>query len=320
MEEQGWSAAGGAGPVAARRATAAAPRSGALLGQAFIVLSAFCYSTLGIFGKMALRERVALPSLLAVRFTVAAIVMWALVLASPRLRAEERRTRGRRGRLLFWGVGGYAVQATLFFSALRWLTASLAEVLLYTCPAWLALVLWARGRRPEAAVVTAIALSLGGTWLVASPGSAPVAPAGAALAILCGAWYAVFLLLLDWATPTVHPLVSTVWVITGAALAFDGVLPWTGFTPPATRAAWGAVAGLVAVPTILGFLFFVIGLRRVGPQSASVLSTFEPVGTLLLAALLLGDRLRLAQWAGTLLVLGAAFALAARTRGAAPAD
>jgi drug/metabolite transporter (DMT)-like permease len=45
----------------------------------------------------------------------------------------------------------------------------------------------------------------------------------------------------------------------------------------------------VARPTILGFVLFVVGLRRVGPQVAAILSTFEPVGTIVLAMILLGS-------------------------------
>jgi drug/metabolite transporter (DMT)-like permease len=83
-----------------------------------------------------------------------------------------------------------------------------------------------------------------------------------------------------------------------------------GFLWPRTAAAWGSLAGLVLSSTVFGFVLFLAGLKRVGPQVASVLSTFEPFGTLLLAALLLDERLRPLQWGGAALVIGAAFVLA----------
>ena len=68
--------------------------------------------------------------------------------------------------------------------------------------------------------------------------------------------------------------------------------------------------GIVLSAAVFGFVLFVAGLKRVGPQAASVLSTFEPIGTILLAAIVLGERLRGAQWAGAALIIGAAFVLA----------
>jgi drug/metabolite transporter (DMT)-like permease len=70
------------------------------------------------------------------------------------------------------------------------------------------------------------------------------------------------------------------------------------------------IAGIVIFPTILGFALFVAGMRRTGPQVASILSTFEPVGTLFLAAVFLGERLLPRQWAGAALVVVAAVLLA----------
>ena len=294
-----------------------------LFGGLMVVLSALCYSSLGIFGKIALREGMPLTSLLATRFTLGAAILWGAVFASPLLRAALARSRGRRAGLFLWGLAGFAGQSSLFFGALRFIPASLAEVLLYTCPAFLAIIVWARtGRRPAWPVVAAIGLALAGTWLAAAPssGDARQPVVGLALAVIAGLWYACFLLALDRVTPGVPAVLSTAIVISGAAVAFTLSVPLGGgYALPPTGAAWGAVLGLVAGPTVLGFALFVVGLRRVGPQSAAILSTFEPVGTIVLAMIVLGERLRPAQWVGTGLVLGAAFVLAASQGGSAAA-
>jgi drug/metabolite transporter (DMT)-like permease len=289
-----------------------------LFGGLMVVLSALCYSSLGIFGKIALREGMPLTSLLATRFTLGAAILWGAVFASPLLRAALAQSRGRRAGLFLWGLAGFAGQSSLFFGALRFIPASLAEVLLYTCPAFLAIIVWARtGRRPGWPVVTAIALALAGTWLAAAPsGDAHQPVVGLVLAVVAGLWYACFLLALDRVTPGVPAVLSTAFVIRGAAVAFTLSVPLGGgYALPPTGAAWGAVMGLVAGPTVLGFALFVVGLRRVGPQTAAILSTFEPVGTIVLAMIVLGERLRPAQWVGAGLVLGAAFVLAASQGG-----
>jgi drug/metabolite transporter (DMT)-like permease len=58
-------------------------------------------------------------------------------------------------------------------------------------------------------------------------------------------------------------------------------------------------------------LFFA-GLQRVGPTTASIISTAEPVVTVLLAFLVFGELLGPVQLVGGALVLGAVLMLASR--------
>ncbi|MFQ5878036.1 MAG: DMT family transporter [Acidobacteriota bacterium] len=289
-------------------------------GFALVINSALCYSTLGVFAKIAFASQMRLGPLLATRFTLAAACLWAMVLLSPGGRAAIPRLDRRHAlALLVCGIFGYAGQAAIFFSALRWISASLTVVLLYTCPAFLALIVWGTtGRRPGGARLAAIALAMGGTYLSAAPRLGGEGAAGAALAVLAGLWYACFLLLLYRLTPGVPGLVSGALVITGAAIAFDAAVLATGdYAPPADAPQWMAILGLVVVSTLMSFVLFINGLKRVGPQVASILSTFEPLGTLLIAAIVLGERLTATQSAGAALVIGAAFVLATTAAGAA---
>jgi drug/metabolite transporter (DMT)-like permease len=59
---------------------------------------------------------------------------------------------------------------------------------------------------------------------------------------------------------------------------------------------------------------FFAGLDRVGPTTASILSTVEPVVTVLLAFLVFGETLAAVQLAGGALVVAAVLALAVRVR------
>ena len=285
-----------------------------LRGFALIIASAFCYSLLSIFGKFALAQGLPLLPLLASRYLFAAAILWVWVLGSR----ENRRAclevpPRRRASLIVWGIVGYSGQSALFFLALKRIPAGLSEVLLYTCPAFLALMLWAvTRRRPQSSRLAAIALAMLGVWLCAGPIGGAVDATGAALAVLSGAWYAGFQIWLHRLTPRIPGAVSGAYIISGATLCFGAasLIHGGGFLWPRTAAAWGSLAGLVLSSTVFGFVLFLAGLKRVGPQVASVLSTFEPLGTLILAALLLDERLRPLQWGGAALVIGAAFVLA----------
>jgi drug/metabolite transporter (DMT)-like permease len=66
------------------------------------------------------------------------------------------------------------------------------------------------------------------------------------------------------------------------------------------------------VSTVLAMLAFFAGLKRTGPSTAAILSTFEPVVTTALATLSLGETLTPAQLAGGILVLSSVVILQGR--------
>ena len=284
-----------------------------LVGLALVVASALSYSTLGIFGKIAYAEGLTLRSLLATRFTIAAAALWCGVALLPGLRGAARRLPASAAvALLLWGVLGFAAQSALFFSALERISASLAIVLLYTCPAFLAILLWlTRGRRPARSRLSAIALAMAGTALCVGLPAGGGSAAGIALGVLAGFWYAMFALVMDRLARRCPGTLAATWVITGAALTWGAAGLLFGWAPPPTARAWGAVLGMVTAATLFGFVLYVMGLKRVGPQAASILSTFEPVGTLALAGFVLGERLAPGQWGGAALIIAAAAILAA---------
>jgi drug/metabolite transporter (DMT)-like permease len=287
------------------------------LGFTLVITSALFYSTLGIFGKFAYQEGLPVASLLSTRFTIGAVLLGGFVALSPRMRRSIRALSWTRlAGVFFWGVFGFGGQSALFFTTLSHISASLSVLLLYTCPAFLALIVWARtGRRPAASRLVAIALALGGTWLCAGPIDGDISVKGVALGIATGFWFALFLLGLHRVSAGVPAALSGALIAAGAAVAFDAWVVISGdYIVPPSRLAWTAVLGMVICATIIGFVLLVIGIRRVGPQVTSVLSTFEPVGALLLAALLLGERLQDTQWIGAALIIGAAFALTAPPR------
>ena len=287
------------------------------LGFTLVITSALFYSTLGIFGKFAYQEGLPVPALLSTRFTIGAVLLGAFVALSPRMRRSVRALSFRRlAGVFFWGVFAFGGQSALFFTTLSHISASLSVLLLYTCPAFLAIIVWLRtGRRPAVSHLVAIALALGGTWLCAGSIDGEVSLKGVGLGIATGFWFAVFLLGLHRVSAGVPAVLSGALIAAGAAVAFDAwVLLRGGYIVPPSPLAGTAVLGMVICATIIGFVLLVIGIRRVGPQVTSVLSTFEPLCALLLAALFLGERLQGTQWLGATLIIGAAFVLTAPPR------
>jgi hypothetical protein len=77
-------------------------------------------------------------------------------------------------------------------------------------------------------------------------------------------------------------------------------------------AGWFWLVCIAVVSTVVAMLTFFAGLRRTGPSTAAILSTFEPVVTTALAGLTLDEFLTPAQLAGALLVLSSVVVLIVR--------
>jgi drug/metabolite transporter (DMT)-like permease len=287
------------------------------MGPALCLLSAACFGAMAIFGKLAYDAGVSPGALLLVRFGLAAALLGILLLLRPGLRRSapgpHRGALGStpaRGRVLATAVAlgaiGYAAQASLFFSALQLMDASLLSLLLYTYPVLVTVAAVLLGRdRLTPARATALVVASGGTLLVLlGAGGVTYQPFGALLALGAATTYTVYILVADTVVHRLPPVVLSTLVMTGAAgtLGVRALLTGgvdLGFGVP----GWCWLACIAVVSTVVAMLAFFAGLKRTGPSTAAILSTFEPVVTTALAALVLGESLTLVQIAGGCLVL-----------------
>ena len=287
-----------------------------LSGTAFCLASGATFGAMAIFGKLAYGEGATAGTLLAVRFGLAALLFWALV-AGGRAR-RELPSLSRRDVVtgLALGACGYSLQAGAFFAALERIDASLLSLMLYTFPAMVAAAAVALGRdRVDARRLVALVLSLGGLVLVvAGAGAGSLDPLGAALGLLAAVVYSTYILVSQGVVGRVSPQLLSALVCSGAAVSlFTGSALLGQFRPAeVTVAGWGWLACIAVVSTVVSVSLFFAGLKRVGPTTASILATVEPLVTVVLAFLVFGETLGPVQILGGALVLAAVLALNAR--------
>ncbi|WP_187369341.1 DMT family transporter [Baekduia soli] len=233
------------------------------------------------------------------------------------------RTLGRRDVAIAFGLGacGYALQSGCYVLALQRIDASLLSLLLYTFPAIVTVASVALGReRLDPRRVAALVLVSAGLALVlAGAGTGALEAVGVALSLGAAFVYSAYILVSDGVAGRLPALTLSALVCTGAAASLTIGSAVTGQLRPGavTAAGWGWLACLAVVSTVAAIALFFAGLRRVGPTAASILSTVEPVVTVVLASLVFSERLGGAQLVGGALVLGAVIVL--RTGGAARA-
>jgi drug/metabolite transporter (DMT)-like permease len=292
------------------------------LGIVSCVASAACFGAMGIFGKLAYEQGTTVGTLLSVRFAVAAGVFWMILAATGRLTALRRVPRRDVALAFSLGAIGYAAQAGAYFAALKRLDASLLSLLLYTFPVMVALAAAALGReRLTRKVVLALLLaSFGGVLVLGGAPSGALDPLGTALGLTAAVVYSAYILTSAPVSSRLDPLLLATLVATGAAftLTVAGVLDGDLSPGAVSLPGYGWLAAIALISTVGAITLFFAGLSRVGPTTASIVSTFEPVTAIALAAAVFGESLSAMQLIGGVLVLAAVMALSATRRLPAP--
>jgi drug/metabolite transporter (DMT)-like permease len=276
---------------------------------------------MAIFGKLSYDAGVSTTTLLFVRFAFATAFFGALIAIRPALRARGVGRRQMAVGLLLGGAG-YALQAGLYFAALRRLDASLLALVLYTYPAWVTIAAFAIGREsPTRRRLVALLLSSTGLVVVlAAAAGDKFDVLGVVLGLGAAVAYTGYILVSDRSEIVREPLLLSALVCAGATATFAVVGVAAGAIEFGFDDEGWLWLGLIAlISTVLPIAAFFAGLARVGPSTASILSTVEPVITVTLAYLVFSERLTLIQLGGAALVLAAAVMLAAPSRSPAPA-
>jgi drug/metabolite transporter (DMT)-like permease len=276
-------------------------------GILLIIISAASFGTLAIFGRLLYADGLDTFSLLFLRFSFAACIMAFLLLL--------RRESFPRGKVLLQLIGmgalGYAGQAFSFLSAIKYASAGLVALLLYLYPMFV-FVLSATILREKVTrlKVAALLLALTGTALTVDPAGGQLI--GILLAILSAVIYSIYIIVGTNVMKQVSAIQSSLVIFASAALVYGTLTAIRGPHFPATNMGWLGIAGIVLVATVIPVATFLAGLERIGPTNASMLSTLEPVVTVLLAGLLFGERLKAITILGGGLILVAVILL---TRG-----
>jgi drug/metabolite transporter (DMT)-like permease len=258
-----------------------------------------------VAGKLVIQD---VPPLTAgvLRYGITALLL--LLLFRSQLPSPwSLRTRDRW--LLFWiGIFGTFLNHTFFFFALSYAPAAHGALIpSTTSPMWTILLAARRGQERVARIqMVGMVLCLVGVVLVIRParllaGEGLGVLFGDALFIIGGIAWGVYSYLSATAMRRYSAVTTlTFGMVVGAILLIPTALierPWATVRF-AHASAWGGLAFLVVACTLLAFLWWNVALARVGAGRTAVFTNLVPLFGILLAWLLLGERLTGTQLVG----------------------
>ena len=272
------------------------------LGILLVFLSAFGFGLMPIFALFAYRGGVNVTTLLFLRFSIAAVCFFAYLLAR---RTHWQVSRRAMASLFILGSILYTLQSLFYFSAVQYIPASLAALILYLYPVLVALLAAVVEKEQiSLQMMAAAVVSLVGIAVVLGAPVDQLDGGGMALAFGAALIYSVYITLGRRVVAEIPAVVTSAFVAAFAALSF---LLFGSANQSLmfdfSWATWGVILGVVVFSTLLAMAAFFAGMERIGATRASILSTVEPVVTIGFSALLLGESFSWIQAGGAMLVL-----------------
>lgn len=273
------------------------------IGFIQIILSGMCFGALGFFGKMAYQRHILPGELLALRYSISAILTGLIIFFTNK--NSLRLNRFHLVSSLFLGIFGYALFSSLFFMALTGLSASLTVLLLYTYPVMVAVMsqFILKEHLGRLGVLSLIVVSIGivalvwGEWSVSDP-KFLLYGIGSAF------FYALYIMYSRKYLSDIPALPSSFYVQLGAGFIL-AIIHFHNIDRPMEIISTYPVLiiNMAFICSLLAMTLFLAGLRRITSSEASVLSTTEPLFGVLIAGLFLGEQLTMIQILGGILIL-----------------
>ncbi len=258
-----------------------------LTGILLIAISAASFGTLAIFNKFLYQDGLDIFTILFLRFGIAALLMLAILL----VRGEEF----PRGKILLQLIGmgalGYVGQSFSYLTAIKYASAGLVALLLYLYPMFVFILsVIVLHEKATWIKIVAILIALVGTTFTVDPAGGQLP--GILLAIAAALIYSIYIIVGTNVMKHVSAVQSSVIIFASAGTVYGILMSFNGVHLPSTNLGWVNILGIVLVATVIPVVTFLAGLERIGPTNAAMLSTLEPVVTVLLAAWIFGERLQ----------------------------
>ena len=266
-----------------------------LLGRTIVLTAAIALVFSGVSSKYLMAHGVNVNLLTSLRLLLSGILLTASVFFRQRDKLVQAiKDRKTLVSIALFALFGLVLNQYAYLSAIQYTNAGTATVLQYVTPVIILAFVCAKYRRfPTAAELVAIILAIVGTFTIATHGQIrelAITPLGLFWGLFSAETYALYILLPAKAIEKWGSL-----IVIGLGLLIGGLIF------PIAIQAWKyklslnggnllALFGLVFIGTVFAYTVFLKGTTMVGAVKGSLLASVEPVASVILTVLIMGDR------------------------------
>ena len=274
------------------------------LGLLLALIMILFFATAPNLARLAFDDGIGVLSFQVVRFVVAVSTMTvvALILRWP-IRPMFSHWRGVGALAMVTIVGSFG-----YMTSVRYIPVGLATLIFFCFPILVAVLAHLSGHeRVSGRRALGLAVAFGGLVIIFGVSWEQADPRGMGLALMAGMAVAVGYLVsrrMSQYLPSTSLSLGAIW---GAGIFYItlglivGDHQW-----PTSRVGWGGVVG-AAIAYIIALTALYATIARLGSVRSAAISNLEPLITIIIAFLLLGERLTPSQMLGGSLIIGALF-------------
>ncbi|EHO04935.1 DMT family transporter [Myroides odoratimimus] len=285
------------------------------LGFASAIFAAMLWGVSGAFAQFLFREKEFNAEwLVTVRLLISGVLMllFGIVRKNPDVVNIWKDKKDVIQLMLFSLLGMLTVQYTYFVTILH-SNAATATVIQYTGPVFIAIYLALRLRKwPKPIEFLAIGMAMLGTFLLVTHGdinTLNITPTALIWGIASAIALAVYTLMPVHLLNRYSPIAIIGWSMLIAGIAMSIIHP-----PHKLEGIWDtdtylAVLFIIFLGTLIPFYIFLMAIKNIGPQRASLLACAEPLSATLIAVVYFGVNFELMDYIGSLCIITTIFLL-----------
>ena len=285
--------------------------------ELFLVTAAMGFAVGGIAAKILREANLDAFRLTQIRITAAALILLTIALIRGKEQLYVKRSEIKD--LVLFGIIGIAVVNSFYYFALKYLYVSVALIIEFTAPIWIALYLrFVKKKNIPLSAWVGIGCAFLGLVLISQVWSGKsLHPLGVFVAILDALALAYYFLTADRLGQNRNSLSLTTWGMGIAAIFWAIALPWWNFpfeflTQTFTLSGelsrysapgWALILWIVVTATVIPYLLTVAAIRELSASTSSVIGMIEPIFAGVIAWLLLNEAFTNIQLLGCAVVL-----------------
>ncbi len=270
-------------------------------GTALAIASGVLYSGLGYLGITQIQPGFTIYDMLFWRFVFASLMLVPFVLKPSLWTPSVFKIMPW---IFFVGGATYGLSSVFYFLAAQEIGTGVSMVIFFTFPVFVALFAWIFDRhRLGRLTYISMILLFSGLWLLADECGSGFHWKAGLLALGSGVSYAVYVYMGK--KIKIDPLVSSLIVCLGSIFGIWMFGSFAGgqMLTPSLNASWLYVFLTALLATVLPIVLFLEAMKKISATKASLLSVFEPLSTVLIGVLFLGEMLLDIQIVGVFIVL-----------------
>ncbi|PLT28382.1 DMT family transporter [Peribacillus deserti] len=275
------------------------------LASISVLLAGILWGLIGIFVKGLHGLGLSAMDIVAVRSAAAFLI---LLLGELMFKPKELLIRPK-DIYLFIGTGILSMVFFnwCYFTAMQMLGISLAVILLYTAPAFVLLLssIFLKESFTKSKLLLIIGTLIGCTLVAgANIGTSDMSIAGIIIGLGSGLGYALYSIFGKLALKRYSSYTISLYTFFFASIPLVPLTTFWTDLPGGQMITFSIyTAGLGAISTVLAYLLYTNGLKRMESSKASLLAAIEPVTAMFIGLFLFGEQVTLLQIAGSMIIL-----------------